>query len=210
MALLITNACPVDEDLFCMSYEDWTIKFWQWLISIPADKNPALDRTGDYAAVAQFGQPVFNLVFSDGTLDQARKCTVRAGQHILIPLNVIEVSFAEYPNARTEEDLHHIARWEFEDQCQPENQLSIDDEPRDSKERVGFKVHSRSFDINFPNNPIFGRPGPSRAVSDGYWIILNPLPAGKRRIEFSASLTNPLTKKLFYKDKVKYELNVLP
>jgi hypothetical protein len=70
-------------------------------------------------------------------------------------------------------------------------------------------VHSRAFDINLPNDPwLPGEPGPSRAVSDGYWVILEPLPPGKHEINFKASLTDPKTGILFYSDDLKYIANV--
>ena len=31
---------------FGRSWEDWTVDWWQWLLSIPKDKNPGLDTTG--------------------------------------------------------------------------------------------------------------------------------------------------------------------
>ena len=215
------NICrifPKDTEILGMSYEDWTIKFWQWLYSIPADRNPALDKTGAHCAVAQFGQPVFNLVFSDGSPGVVRRCTLRVNQHILIPINVVEVSFAEYPGARTEDDLHSIAKWEFDGKCKPFTSLSIDGsdltslQSTQAKTPLGdltnFRVHSRLFDVNFPDDPICGLPGPSKAVSDGFWVIIEPLPAGVHEIDFGASLENPLTGKLFYTDSVKYVITV--
>ena len=29
-----------------LSYGQWTVKWWQWSLSIPADRNPVLDNTG--------------------------------------------------------------------------------------------------------------------------------------------------------------------
>jgi hypothetical protein len=45
-------------------------------------------------------------------------------------------------------------------------------------------------------------------VSDGYWVILEPLTPGKHDIHFKASLTNPTTGILFYNDDMKYTINV--
>src|ERR687887_1147044 len=89
---------PLDSDPFGISYENWTIQFWRWLVSIRADINPVKDRTGLNCGVAQVGQPLFNLVFSDiGGAE--RTCTLPAGQHLLIPTNVVFVSKAEFPDA---------------------------------------------------------------------------------------------------------------
>jgi hypothetical protein len=198
-----TKVLPIDEEIFGMSYEEWTMKFWQWLTSIPADRNPALDKKGDNCAVAQLGQPVFNLVFSDGSPDVTRNCTLREGQHILIPVNVVEVSFAEYP-VRSETDLHRIANWEFADTCKQKQSLEVNGDDLTSELR---RVRSGIFDVNFPENPIFGRPGPSKAVSDGFWAIIEPLPRKDNTITIRAELATG-TNKLFYTDSVTYNITV--
>lgn len=85
--------------------------------------------------------------------------------------------------------------------------LSVDG--KEFKEIEKYRVHSRAFDINLQNDSwLPGESGPSRAVSDGYWIILEPLPPGKHEIHFKASLTNPTTRILFYSDDLKYNANV--
>src|SRR4051812_20574990 len=43
---------------------EWSGKFWQWLLSVPADGSPALDATG---ANAFNGQPAGNVFFLCGT-----------------------------------------------------------------------------------------------------------------------------------------------
>lgn len=81
---------------------------------------------------------------------------------------------------------------------------------KEFKELEKYRVHSRAFDINLPNENSWlpEGSGPSRAVSDGYWVILEPLPPGKHDIHFKASLTNPTTGILFYSDDLKYTVNV--
>jgi hypothetical protein len=200
---------------FGMSYEDWTIKFWQWLISIPADRSPVTDETGERAGVAQIGQPIFNLVFSSKGEVQ-REYTVPAGQHILIPVNVVETSFTEFPGAKDDDDLRKLAK--EDESSNPFVFLSVDGKKFNELESTDgnqladlkeFRVHSRPFDVTFPDNPIFGFPGRSRAVSDGFWVILEALTIGTHHINFAARLTNPITDRLFYSDNVKYTIHVL-
>jgi hypothetical protein len=81
-------------------------------------------------------------------------------------------------------------------------------EGNEFKDLEKYRIHSRVFDVNFAENPIGGKPGPDRAVSDGYWVILEPLSPGKHDIHFKASLTNPTTGTLFYNDDLKYTINV--
>ena len=127
-----------------------------------------------------------------------RTCDVPAGKAILVPINVVECSFAE-TNVKTEEELHTCA--EEDESSNPGLFLSVDG--KQFKDLETYRVHSRAFDTNFPENPIFGKPGPTKAVSDGYWVILEPLSPGKHDIHFKASLTNPTTGILFYNDDCK-------
>ena len=54
----------VESNPYGVSYEDWTTRFWQWLVSIPASKNPAADQSGEFCQEGQGTLPVFFLVFS--------------------------------------------------------------------------------------------------------------------------------------------------
>jgi hypothetical protein len=85
--------------------------------------------------------------------------------------------------------------------------LSVDG--REFKELEKYRVHSRAFNFTLPQDPwLPGKPGPSSAVSDGYWVILEPLPPGSHEINFKARLTDPTTGILFYSDDLRYVLNV--
>lgn len=194
----------LDSKPYGSTYEDWTIKFWQWLLPIPANKNPMTDTTGERCRENQnSSSPIFFLVFLGGG-SAVRTCDVPAGKAILVPVNVVECSFAEM-NVKTEEELRRCA--EEDESSNPGLFLSVDG--KQFKDLETYRVHSRAFDTNFPENNIFAaKPGPTRAVSDGYWIILEPLTPGKHDIHFKASLTNPTTGILFYNDEVKYTINV--
>jgi hypothetical protein len=65
--------------------------------------------------------------------------------------------------------------------------------------------------LNFTTeNGLYGaKAGPTRAVSDGYYLIFEPMPPGEHEIDIKSSLTNPTTGILFFADEVKYHLNVV-
>jgi hypothetical protein len=53
------------------------------------------------------------------------------------------------------------------------------------------RVTSGFYNVTIPSNPTigifdFGLPGTSRALADGYFLFLSPLPEGKHTIEFAA------------------------
>jgi hypothetical protein len=73
-----------------------------------------------------------------------------------------------------------------------------------------YRVHSSAFNVTFPENGLYGtKAGPTRAVSDGYYLIFEPMPPGEHEIDIKSSLTNPTTGILFFADEVKYHLNVV-
>ena len=49
-------------------------------------------------------------------------------------------------------------------------------------------VHECSFGI--PENNVYDlQAGPTRSVTDGYWLLLKPLSAGKHQIDFNAEIS---------------------
>ena len=147
----------LDSKPYGSTYEDWTIKFWQWLLPIPADKSPMTDTTGERCRDNQnSSSPVFFLVFLGGG-SAVRTCDVPAGKAILVPVNVVECSFAEM-NVKTEKELHTCA--EEDESSNPGLFLSVDGKQFEDLEK--YRVHSRAFDTNFPENNIFAaEPGPT-------------------------------------------------
>jgi hypothetical protein len=194
---------PMDSKPFNMTYEDWTIEFWQWLTSIPLERNPMVQEDRLFCNENQGDLPVFFLT-SIGGGHSERTCNVPSDKGILVPINVVECSFAEF-DVKTEEELHNCA--EEDESSNPVLFLSVDG--IEFKDLEKYRVHSKAFDVNFPNNAIFGAtPGPSRAVSDGYWVILEPLPIGKHDIHYKGSLSDPTTGILTYSFDLKYTINV--
>jgi hypothetical protein len=197
----------IDSNPYGISYEDWTIKFWQWILSMPVDINPTTDNTGERCGEGQSSLPVFFLSGAGGSVVE-RTCTVPAGKAILVPVGSVECSFAEFGEfgGTTEEELHTCA--EEDQSSNPILFLSVDG--RQIQQLEKYRIHSRAFNVTFPENALFGaKAGPSVAVSDGYWIILEPLPPGEHEIHFKNSLTNPTTGILFFADDIKYHLNVV-
>jgi hypothetical protein len=206
---------PLDSNPFSVSYEVWVIKFWQWLISIPADRSPVTDQVGEHCGEGQVGTLVFNLAFSNmGGAE--RTCTLQAGKNILVPINVVLCTDAEFPGA-SEEDLDRLA--ERDESSDPFVFLSVDGIPFEQLESTRpreklkdikeFRVHTKTFDVTYPERSPFGRPGHAHAVADGYYAIIDALEPGQHEIVFKARLINPDTNRLFYSDRLKYTITVL-
>jgi hypothetical protein len=187
-----------------LTYGDWTVKFWQWLLSINKDKNPITDQTGRYCGEGQnSSSAVFFLSFSTSG-GAVRSCNIPMGKFIMIPVNVVECSFAEF-KVKTEGELHTCAR--EDESSNPIAFLSVDG--KQITKLLDYRIHSRAFDINLPKDSVIDVSGHTRAVSDGYWILLQPLKLGMHNIHFKASLTNPTTNILTYSDDLNYNVNIV-
>ena len=97
----------IDSNPYGLSYEDWAIKWWQWIYSMPVEINPMIDNTGERCGEGQGSLPVFFLSSAGGSVVE-RTCTIPAGKAILVPVNRVACSFAER-SGTTEEELHKCA-----------------------------------------------------------------------------------------------------
>jgi hypothetical protein len=176
----------LDSTPFGTPYNEWTSIWWTWLISIPVSESPAADSTGGFCAKNQTG-PVW---FLAGTFQGSaeRTCEIPAGKGILFPVFNAECSFAEYPNFRTDSELSQCAREAIDKVTFV--QASIDGVEIQNISRT----QSPLFNVTFPQENIFGvQAGPSRAVSDGFWIFLQPLSPGNHEINFKGALVDYTT-----------------
>ena len=173
---------PVDSKPYGKSYADWSAIWWQWLLSIPEDKSPAGDSTGEDCGTNQQG-PIWFLAGTFGGSAE-RTCTIPSGKAIMFsPINS-ECSYAEYPDEKTESDLLECAKT-FQDQT-TSAQVTINGTAIENLDQ--FRIQSPPFNVTLPENNVFGvSSGPTQAVSDGLWVILKPLPVGEHKIGFKGS-----------------------
>ena len=163
-----------DSDPFGMSYAEWTAKWWQWLLSIPVENNPISDNTGKNCGITQSG-PVW---FLTGTLDGVaqKNCIIPAEKAILLPILNHGSTLADEPTIKSEQELRSFTKKEMD-------VISKLEVIVDGVKLNDVRVQSPIFDVVLPKNNLFGgTPGPTRGVSDGYWLFLEPLPKGNHKI----------------------------
>jgi len=98
----------VDSEPFGIPYYKWTESWWDWLVSIPAGSNPALDMEGKECQKGMhYKYPVFFLV---GTLNNtaSRNCTVPSDLSIFFPATT-SYCYNALPMNRTEKQLRACA-----------------------------------------------------------------------------------------------------
>jgi hypothetical protein len=168
------------------SYGEWTVKWWQWALSIPSSKNPVMDETGNYSSINQPENVYFLAgVFAEeeNTKCAKRKCNIPSNLNILIPVANCEADTIYDRQLKTDQDIiNHVG-----------NQVSgiVDKEFSINNyilqpERI--KSDPLIFEIYV--HPDFDKRhlgGTAKAAGDGYWVFLRPLPKGEYTLKVKGS-----------------------
>jgi hypothetical protein len=188
-----TGVVPINEKHHGYSYGEWSAKWWQWALSIPADRTPMEDRTGERCATNQSG-PVWFLAGEWGS-PVSRICTVPANVSIFFPIYNGECSTAEKPDKKSYEELRNCVK---EDNICANCYFQVLEARIDGKLLVNldnfenYRVETPLFYATFPPNALFGAtPGVSAVVAEGWFIMLEPLSKGNHILNFKYILNDP-------------------
>ena len=182
-----TMAFQPDTIQYSLPYSDWTAKWWQWLYSVPENRNPAADETGAYCHEGQSG-PVWFLAGTFGGLNE-RVCSIPAGKSILFPVVNQLCTFIDRPTLRTESELRSCAVAANEGVT--ELMVTIDGQPISEQLLRTYRVQSPLFELNLPEgNILTGQQGSTQGVSDGFWVFLPPLAPGAHEIHFRGTVVD--------------------
>jgi hypothetical protein len=179
--------------------------WWQWAASAPPTLDPVQDRTGANCGTNQQGA-VWFLAGGYGTSRISRTCTVPQGRYIFFPvINVIsgvpptlsDACATAKRNAARNNDTYVYIR------------VSLNGSEVDKAER--FRIASEEcFDLlsRLPQQmtPQLGY----HSATDGYWIMLKPLPAGQYHLEFKAFYTNNGDAFGVMVQNISYDLTIAP
>jgi hypothetical protein len=188
------------EDIpYGFTYGQWTVKWWEWALSVPITTNPVLDDTGENATLNQDG-PVWFLAGTIGDENRIayRTCSVPCGKSLLFP--VINYVYSHDPRFKTDGELiDHVSK-------------DIDDiitrtAVIDDKIVPIYRVRSEPsiFSLNVKEeNKLNLEVGINKAAADGYWVFLKPLNKGLHKISFHGSCSGGIRNA-----SANYTLNVL-
>ncbi len=176
-------AFPADALVYGTSYGEWTARYWQWLLSLPVDANPALDASGASCGYGQSG-PVF---FVPPNLPP---CTVPAGTAVMVHIAGDVCSSLDLDRSLgSEEELRACAAEEADRYANIA--VQVDGQP--VGDIAEFRFASAEFPFVVPEPNILGAPGGiGLAASDGYWLILLPLAPGEHEVTVHLELADGL------------------
>jgi len=170
-----------------ITFGAWTVKWWQWALSIPKDISPLSDQSGHNWNIDQPSSDVWFLVGIVGGTRNAfphRNIKLEFGRSLLIPVLNCEANPLEYPDLKTDEDL---VRHVVDDVNTVVKKDVFINGTRLSPVRVPSDPRIFKVAINEDNAFRIMNPGSTDAAADGYWIFLKPLPRGSYTIQFEGS-----------------------
>lgn len=170
---LASHWIPADTSVDEASQARWSERWWQWVGRFAeAEGKPYLDPDGSLCAQHQDQGPVWFLAGTDGNFDAVRTCRVPAGKHLFVPLinwvvtrGVGEVSCAE-KQAQARRFADHVVS----------GLALLDGRPVGELQRM-----------RVASGTCFASPDGSSGASDGYWLMLKPLPPGKHQLAVAAT-----------------------
>src|SRR5262245_56063587 len=178
---------PFNAKPYGKTYGEWSAAWWQWALSIPADRNPITDTTGQFCDEGQSG-PVW---FYAGTFGNSaeRSCSVPAGKAIFMPVyNWIfgagvfdcDPTVPDVPCDVPALQAAAAANTDAADVLE----VTIDGVPVQNVR--GYRASSPGpFSITYPENSVVGAAAGTYypQVSDGFWLMLVPLTKGGHTLE---------------------------
>jgi hypothetical protein len=183
---------PPQSNPYGKSYGAWGAEWWKWVYSTPAAKNPIQDTAGEFGSLNQSG-PVWFLAGTFGTTAE-RTLSIPSGKGIFFPIFNI---FNDYPcpdsafqpaPGQTLEEFLAAGAAAFIDQA---TALVVQVDGVELKNPFNYRAASHL--VTFTADPswvtldpcVTGTP--QVGVSDGYWVMLAPLPKGEHTIHIYAA-----------------------
>ena len=175
---------------FGITYEEWTSRWWRWILSIPRQENPLLDQNGRNAHTNQDYSEVFFLcqTYEQTSSIPNRSIRIRSGKLIFTPvINWISIMGCDGAN---DEELLSTAVKRMDIIANLEAVI----DGQKIKGLQGFRVLSPFFEFDLPEDNILGLPpGRRRGISDGYWIFV-AIQGNEARLTSSGSCSSGATK----------------
>jgi hypothetical protein len=157
---------------FGLTYAEWSVKWWQWLLSIPKPNNPAIDSSGLHAAASQSDPNMFFLCQTIEGVDliPTRTTSIPAGRAIFMPI----INWISTMDVDGKDDLQLFSV--AKEKMDVISDLSIVVNGIKINELLNhYRVNSSLFQAELPYNNILSLPpGRRQFVSDGYWICFQP------------------------------------
>lgn len=179
-------------------------EWWKWAYSMQQSQSPVRDQSGLYCGVNQLG-PIWYLAGGFGSSKIQRACTLPADKHIFFPV----INMLVYPppgSTLTCEQAKGAAAENNNDFVYI--RVSINGSELENAER--FRLASNEcFNVYERIPKEYEAPLAAPSATDGYWVMLKPLPPGRYNLEFRAFYTKTDSEYGDMVQNISYDLTVL-
>jgi hypothetical protein len=179
---------PLTAQVDGKGYAEWSAVWWQWALSMPVE--PYVVPDGRLCDLGQEG-PVWFLAGTDGSFDAKRECRIPPGKYLFLPIiNMIHqtplgvkkegkvASCKQLQASAAVNNDHLVSAVVLIDGVQVRNVAS-------------YRVRSEGCFPMYPKLPEDDRYITPVAASDGYWLMIEPLPIGRHTITVGANYGAP-------------------
>jgi hypothetical protein len=193
---------------------DWLERYWVWTASIPMDIHPRSDIDGEHCGINQNGSVWFLDPPIDAEMTKVLNCEIPEGKAIFIPLLVGECDSGDMESA-SDEELEQCAKSGNDGgtilfSIDGNKILSIDKTSQNQNDYSLYRTTSKFFDIRWSEFNIFGAGnGSHRAIADGYFVVVKPLPPGNHKIDFQIVVISPIETNYNLRMDITYNLKII-
>jgi hypothetical protein len=179
---------PLTAQVEGKGYAQLSAAWWQWALSLPVE--PYLDPDGRFCALGQDG-PVWFLAGTDGSFDTRRECSVPTGKYLFLPvINMLQQTPLGVKKGKTVMSCDRLqASVAVNNDYLASAVVLIDGVP--VKNVASYRARSDGCFPMYPDLPEDDRYITPLAASDGYWLLIPPLPMGKHTIVVGANYGAP-------------------
>lgn len=188
-----------DSNPYNISFADWTANWWKWAYSIASDKHPSYDDTGKFCGENQ-KIPVW---FLSNSFEHPviRTCEIPSDTSILVALLNSECSYAEFPTLNTEKGLRDCAKKMQDIVGKGHTVLN----GTNISNMIEYNLQTTLFNFTFTRDNILNLASQTtRAVADGNWLFLKPLPPGTHELVIKGDINSTKLKNMDTSDTDQY------
>ena len=175
-------------------YKDWTAKWATWIEELPKSQNWNFQNVPGVKYISKdcsFNQtassPVFFLpwVGIERGTTASQTCTVPHNKAILLAIDGGTSDYSD-PTVKTKTPAELIKVVSKSNIYPNPFDATLDGKPLHLKNDEAHKVQSDLFNLTLPKDNLWGEPeGPDKAITQGWWIILKPLPPGEHTLHYT-------------------------
>jgi hypothetical protein len=183
---------PPHARAYGLSYAEWGAQWWRWAYSFPLDQFPPLQSGELDCGLGQSGS-VWFLAGTAGQGSVTRSCTVPSGKALFFPIITINNDYpCPDPNFQPPpgETLEQFLTEGAEAVINLVTELEVVVDGRSLNDLFSYRATSKLFTFTADPSLVAFDPcvtGTQQyGVTDGYWILMNPLPPGPHTIFFNA------------------------